>query len=190
MRHLAFTRHEGKEAPEATAALPSREGKPARRTSFETQPFLAFSTTMAAKLSLYLILPLRVIPVLEFIPTTIRQLSGFLLTTFAVLLRRMETAFIWLRWMADFGNSRPLNNAGSGALGIACALPFCRTKSSDPCGLTQKGRVAPASFALVIIAAYFTTIRSYSRVPRPIFSACSIQVRHSDSGPEFLKWSW
>ena len=34
---------------------------------------------------------------------------------------------------------------------------------------------------------YLLVISSYSRVPRPIFSACSRQVRHSDSGRELLK---
>ena len=27
-------------------------------------------------------------------------------------------------------------------------------------------------------------------LPRPIFSACSRQERHSDSGVELTKWSW
>ena len=33
-------------------------------------------------------------------------------------------------------------------------------------------------------------ISSYSRVPKPIFSAWARQLRHSDSGVELVKWSW
>ncbi len=39
----------------------------------------------------------------------------------------------------------------------------------------------------LLILIYFITISSYSRVPRPILSACSRHVRHSDSGVEFVK---
>ena len=38
-----------------------------------------------------------------------------------------------------------------------------------------------------ILCLYFTTTISYSRLPSPIFSACSRHVLHSDSGAEFRK---
>lgn len=40
------------------------------------------------------------------------------------------------------------------------------------------------------IISLYISISSYAREPSPIFSACSRQLRHSDSGVELVKWSW
>ena len=37
---------------------------------------------------------------------------------------------------------------------------------------------------------FYSSISSYAREPKPIFSACSRQLLHSDSGVELIKWSW
>ena len=42
----------------------------------------------------------------------------------------------------------------------------------------------------VAVFGYLTRTSSYLRVPTPIFSACSRQVRQSVSGELLVKWSW
>ena len=48
---------------------------------------------------------------------------------------------------------------------------------------------APPGDAFAVFG-YLTRTSSYLRVPTPIFSACSRQVRQSVSGELLVKWSW
>ena len=48
---------------------------------------------------------------------------------------------------------------------------------------------APPGNAFAVFG-YLTRTSSYLRVPTPIFSACSRQVRQSVSGELLVKWSW
>ena len=48
---------------------------------------------------------------------------------------------------------------------------------------------APPGDAFAVFG-YLTRTSSYLRVPTPIFSACSRQVRQSVSGELLIKWSW
>ncbi len=50
-------------------------------------------------------------------------------------------------------------------------------------------RTAPPGDAFAVFG-YLTRTSSYLRVPTPIFSACSRQVRQSVSGELLVKWSW
>ena len=48
---------------------------------------------------------------------------------------------------------------------------------------------APPGDAFAVFG-YLTRTSSYLRIPTPIFSACSRQVRQSVSGELLVKWSW
>ena len=72
----------------------------------------------------------------------------------------------------------------------------CGPRSPTPCappGAPQRperaaGAAAPGDAFAVF--GYLTRTSSYLRVPTPIFSACSRQVRQSVSGELLVKWSW
>ena len=57
------------------------------------------------------------------------------------------------------------------------------TRQKHPAG------TAPPGDAFAVFG-YLTRTSSYLRVPTPIFSACSRQVRQSVSGELLVKWSW
>ena len=58
-----------------------------------------------------------------------------------------------------------------------------RNRQKHPAG------TAPPGDAFAVFG-YLTRTSSYLRVPTPIFSACSRQVRQSVSGELLVKWSW
>ena len=64
----------------------------------------------------------------------------------------------------------------------------CREYLAGDC---EFGRIIKEETTALIYGSGFPfyLISSYSRVPRPIFSACSRHDFHSLSGVEFLKWS-
>ena len=59
----------------------------------------------------------------------------------------------------------------------------------DAAGAKMIPAIVKCSHAMLKQLNHLTTTSLYPLVPTPIFSACSIQVRHSDSGVELVKWS-
>ena len=60
---------------------------------------------------------------------------------------------------------------------------------TPPTRQKHPARTAPPGDAFAVFG-YLTRTSSYLRVPTPIFSACSRQVRQSVSGELLVKWSW
>ena len=73
----------------------------------------------------------------------------------------------------------------------ACGLhpPQTFPPQTPPNRQKHPAGTAPPGNAFAVFG-YLTRTSSYLRVPTPIFSACSRQVRQSVSGELLVKWSW
>ena len=73
----------------------------------------------------------------------------------------------------------------------ACGPPPPQTfpPQTPPNRQKHPAGTAPPGDAFAVFG-YLTRTSSYLRVPTPIFSACSRQVRQSVSGELLVKWSW
>ena len=73
----------------------------------------------------------------------------------------------------------------------ACGPPPPQTfpPQTPPNRRKHPAGTAPPGDAFAVFG-YLTRTSSYLRVPTPIFSACSRQVRQSVSGELLVKWSW
>ena len=84
---------------------------------------------------------------------------------------------------------------GSARFGGSAAGPAARTPpqtfppQTPPNRQKHPAGTAPPGDAFAVFG-YLTRTSSYLRVPTPIFSACSRQVRQSVSGELLVKWSW
>ena len=84
---------------------------------------------------------------------------------------------------------------GSARFGGSAAGPAARTpRKLFPHKLPPNRQKHPAGTAppgdAFAVFGYLTRTSSYLRVPTPIFSACSRQIRQSVSGELLVKWSW
>ena len=84
---------------------------------------------------------------------------------------------------------------GSARFGGSAPGPAARTPPqtfpppTPPNRQKHPAGTAPPGDAFAVFG-YLTRTSSYLRVPTPIFSACSRQVRQSVSGELLVKWSW
>ena len=82
---------------------------------------------------------------------------------------------------------RPFGGRGRGAGGPHPPQTF--PPQTPPNRQKHPAGTAPPGDAFAVFG-YLTRTSSYLRVPTPIFSACSRQVRQSVSGELLVKWSW
>ena len=82
---------------------------------------------------------------------------------------------------------RPFRRLRRGACGPHPPQTF--PPQTSPNRQKHPAGTAPPGDAFAVFG-YLTRTSSYLRVPTPIFSACSRQVRQSVSGELLVKWSW